>query len=151
MKVAAGSDIQAKCNKCGEVWHVIVAMVGDKIAKVQCKECMAYHRYRAPGDAKKAPKAATTRRKTAGARAVKKDAPPPGPMVEADLSKPTQPYSAVKTFPVGQRIEHPKFGTGIVEVSTSGKVQVFFTVGRKTLAQARETTAKLSRPRPFDH
>ncbi len=151
MKVSAGSDIQAKCNKCGEVWHVVVAMVGEKIAKVQCKECMAYHRFRAPGDAKKPPKAATTRRRTTTTTAkAKKDALPPGPMVEADLSKPTRPYSAAETFAIGQRVDHPKFGTGIVEVSGAGKLQVFFTVGRKTLAQAK-STSKLSRPRPFHH
>jgi capsular polysaccharide biosynthesis protein len=48
MQVAVGKDVEAACRKCGEVWHVIVAVEGGKITKVQCKECMAYHRYRPP-------------------------------------------------------------------------------------------------------
>ena len=60
---ATGKDIEARCGKCGEVWHVVVAMVGDAIAKVQCKECHAYHKYRPIAGA--TTKAASARRKSA--------------------------------------------------------------------------------------
>src|SRR6202012_6152712 len=56
MSAAVGADIEALCSKCGDVWHVVVAKVGDKIAKVHCKQCNGDHRYRpvhgAPAEAK---------------------------------------------------------------------------------------------------
>ena len=36
-----GADVEALCGKCGDVWHVVVAKVGDRVAKVQCKQCSA--------------------------------------------------------------------------------------------------------------
>ena len=64
MSVGVGQDIESICNKCGDVWHVVVAKVGDKIAKVQCKECNGYHRYRPSGttSATKQPRAASASR-----------------------------------------------------------------------------------------
>ena len=34
---AVAKDIEAVCSKCGESWHVIVAVSDGKIAQVQCK------------------------------------------------------------------------------------------------------------------
>lgn len=44
-----GADIESICRKCGDVWHVVVAKVGDQIAKVQCKQCNGLHRHKPPG------------------------------------------------------------------------------------------------------
>ena len=41
-----GQDIEALCGRCGQVWHVVMAKMGDKIAKVVCKRCGGHHRYR---------------------------------------------------------------------------------------------------------
>ena len=41
-----GSDIEAVCKKCGDVWHVVIALADRRIANVECKECGARHRYR---------------------------------------------------------------------------------------------------------
>jgi len=27
------------CGRCGQVWHVVMAKMGDRIAKVVCKRC----------------------------------------------------------------------------------------------------------------
>ena len=34
-----GEDIEALCGRCGQVWHVVMAKMGDRIAKVVCKRC----------------------------------------------------------------------------------------------------------------
>ncbi len=76
------------------------------------------------------------------------------PAVAADLAKPVRSYRASERFEVGERVEHPNFGQGVVEVSELGKVTVFFGTGRRVLAQAKEGVATgggLSRPKPFDH
>ncbi|MBL0215562.1 MAG: hypothetical protein IPQ07_16970 [Myxococcales bacterium] len=48
MSAGVGADVEALCSKCGDVWHVVVAKVGERIVKVQCKQCSGYHRYKSP-------------------------------------------------------------------------------------------------------
>jgi hypothetical protein len=74
------------------------------------------------------------------------------PAVAADLSRAVRDYKATEHFEPGDRVDHPTFGQGVVEVSESGKVTIFFATGRKVLVQAKGEPGKgLSRPRPFDH
>lgn len=130
---------------------MVVAKVGDQIAKVQCKECGAYHRYRSQDKA-----AAKT--KTLGSTRVRAQRAPverfEKPAVAADLSRAVRSYNALERYAVGDRIEHTVFGQGVVEPSHEpGKVTVFFAIGRKVLVQARDAgpNASLTRPKPFDH
>jgi hypothetical protein len=141
MSAAVGADVESLCSKCGDVWHVVVAKVGDRIAKVQCKECGGYHRHRAPGGAQ-AKKATGARKRTTAAKA-RIDVP----KVEPDLSRPARRYQIDQTYQPGERIEHPTFGTGVVEGSPgTGKIDVFFPSGRRVLAQARNAGAGLAPP-----
>jgi transcription elongation factor Elf1 len=153
MQVAVGKDVEAACRKCGEVWHVIVAVEGGKITKVQCKECMAYHRYRPPEGEERvdvepkpkkavAPRKATAARKPTAGAAAKGSASKKGahgePLVEPDLSRPIRLYKMSESYAPGDRVEHPKFGQGVVELlSGPGKMTVFFEDGRRTLAHHR--------------
>jgi hypothetical protein len=76
------------------------------------------------------------------------------PAVAADLSKAVRAYKASEKFVVGERVEHPTFGTGVVEAADPGKMTVFFAVGRKVLAMAKgdgPVSGGLSRPKPFEH
>jgi hypothetical protein len=148
--IGVGQDVYAVCGKCGDTWHVIVALDGGRITKVQCKQCMGYHRYRTPAgeervdaDVRKAKtrrtvttksaKAGTTARSN-GRTARRRDEP----IVDPDLSLPVRRYRMTDTYAPGERIEHPKFGEGVVETSPGpGKVQVYFEDGRRTLAQGR--------------
>jgi hypothetical protein len=139
-----GADIESMCSKCGDVWHVIVAKVADKIVKVQCKECGALHRYRPLSGA-----APATRSK----RSTKKAAVPSGvPQVEPDHSRPIKKYSVRETFLVQDQVNHPIFGVGVVEDVKPGKIQVWFPDGRKVLAAAKPNTslAPGGRARPID-
>jgi hypothetical protein len=147
--IAVGQDVYSVCGKCGDTWHVIVALDGGRITKVQCKQCMGYHRYRAPAgeervdaEARKPKRRTVATRPTKGSRAAatprastrRRDEP----IVEPDLSIPVRRYQMTETYAPGERIEHPKFGEGVVETSPGpGKVQVFFEDGRRTLAQGR--------------
>ncbi len=149
MSAGVGADVEALCSKCGDVWHVVVAKVGDQIAKVQCKECGAYHRYRSQE------KTPARLRSTTAARPRVARAPVERfekPAVAADLTRAVRTYSALERYAVGDRIDHTVFGQGVVEASPEpGKVTVFFAVGRKVLVQARDAGNNLERPKPFDH
>jgi hypothetical protein len=150
MSAGVGADVEALCSKCGDVWHVVVAKVGDRIVKVQCKQCSGYHRY-------KSPHGAPAEKKLPAAIRAPREAKPPverfeKPAVAADLKKPTRAYRASELFEVGERVDHPSFGSGVVEIAEPGKITVFFASGRRVLVQAKSAApSSLERPKPFDH
>ena len=156
MSPAVGADIESLCRKCGDVWHVVVAKDGDQIAKVQCKQCNGYHKYRPPPSAKKGASRSVSKRSTSKSSSKKKtqtvSARFDEPQVEANTNKPVVPYKFSETYEAGDRIDHPKFGHGVVEITSEpGKIQVFFPDGRRWLAVAKPKSDSLERPRPFQH
>ncbi len=132
-----GADIESICAKCGDVWHVVVAVVGTKVAKVQCKQCGAYHRHKSGAAAKasavKRPRKSTLRPGETSARA------PAKPVIDPD--KPIKPYKMSDAFQTGDQIQHLRFGVGVVESAAEpGKIAVLFDDGRKFLAVAKADT-----------
>ena len=152
MSASVGADVEALCSKCGDVWHVVVAKVGDQIVKVHCKECNKEHRYKNPHGAPKAvrqPSLTTPKpeRAEGSGRAIREACGRRG-SVRARARRIARP----RAYAVGERVEHPNFGQGVVEVSESGKVTVFFATGRRVLVQAKAARpSALERPKPFDH
>lgn len=139
VKNDVGADIESICGKCGDVWHVVVAKVGQKIVKVQCKQCGGLHRYRPLPGAKSPPKKKGAKQKGSSARSRAKAAmapePPPQPR---DPSVPPRPYRFTEQYEEGDQIDHLKFGVGIVEeLLDQGKMQVYFSGERKVLALAK--------------
>ncbi|HET6583604.1 MAG TPA: hypothetical protein VFG69_09155 [Nannocystaceae bacterium] len=140
MELAVGKDIASICGKCGDVWHVIVAVdASHRVTKVQCKMCSGYHRYKrspsdpAPESKRKVESKAAKAKKTARATPHHNS-----PTIEPNLALPVRDYSMRETYQTGERIEHPKFGQGVVEsFPTPDKMNVFFEDGRRTLAQGR--------------
>jgi hypothetical protein len=134
---------------------VVVAKVGDKIVKVQCKQCSGYHRYKSVHGAPAEAKLPSNKRPPKEPRAPRDPVERfEKPAVAADLSKPSRPYRASEKFEVGERVDHPTFGQGIVELCEPGKITVFFATGRRVLACAKDAAAAgsgLARPKPIDH
>ena len=157
MSASVGADVEAMCSKCGDVWHVVVAKMGEAIVKVQCKQCGGYHRYRSPhGQPKEKRMPSLSNPKPPRGEGKVEKAPVERfekPAVAADLSKPVRKYAASLRFEVSERVKHPMFGQGVVETSEPGKVTIFFATGRRVLVQSKEGTSsgKLERPKPFDH
>lgn len=152
---AVGEDIEALCGKCGTVWHVVMAKMGNKIAKVVCKRCHGQHLYRTEqppeadvaasggggGSSGGAAPRATARRSRA-----RVTAPPLPPVPAFDPSKPPRPYSVAQVFAAGERVQHPTFGGGVVTGSPGpGKVEIAFPDGRRVLAAAK-VASTLERP-----
>lgn len=135
----------------------MVAKEGEKIVKVQCKQCGGYHRYKSPHGASKeerqpsmfAPKPPRSSSSPAKAPVERFEKP----AVAADLTKPVRTYRASEKFEIGERVEHPSFGQGVVETAEPGKITVFFASGRRVLVQSKEGGAGsgLTRPKPFDY
>ncbi len=144
MAFEVGADVEALCNTCGDVWHVVVAKVGEKITKVECKQCGKQHRFKPTGDAPSAnlkpvrtpatprvrttPSVATTSSGSSSASA---------PSIILDPRKPTRPYKISERFSEGEQIQHPKFGPGVVCAVEENKIRVNFSEGTKVLLHGR--------------
>ena len=104
MSAAVGADVEALCSKCGDVWHVVVAKVGEAIVKVQCKQCGGYHRYKSPHGApkeKRMPSQFAPKPERAAKAPVERFEKP---AVAADLTKAVRQYAASLKYNVGERI-----------------------------------------------
>jgi hypothetical protein len=144
-----GQDIEALCGRCGQVWHVVMAKMGEKIAKVVCKRCGGHHRYRNENDTAEAdaPRAGRSTRSFSSGRSRGGKTPTPIPVAPAfDPSKPSRPYATSAQYAAGERITHPQFGVGVVAGSPgAGKIDVVFPTGPRVLAAAK-IASSLARP-----
>lgn len=146
MSASVGADVESLCNTCGDVWHVVVAKLGESIIKVQCKQCGRVHRpIPLPGRSSAAaqPRArtggATPRAAKSASKAASRNAPvAAAPAPRIDPSKPFRPYSPAEAYAAGEQITHATFGAGVVEaVPAPGKMRVVFSSGPHLLVQAK--------------
>ncbi len=129
---APGREVDAYCGKCKlELAHVIIAMKGSKIAKVECKTCHAVHAFRGGPPA---PRKARASKKTKEALTANEyDTLVAG----RDLSR-AKPYRPATAFAADDVINHATFGLGVViKVLADKKIEVGFPVGLKVLVHDR--------------
>ena len=150
---AVGEDIEALCGRCGQVWHVVMAKMGDRIAKVVCKRCGGHHLYRTETavDAAGKPSVAAARGSNGRRSRSRTPAAVPAPVPAFDPSRPQRPYRVSESFAAGERVLHATFGGGVVVGSPGpGKVEIAFPSGRRVLASAK-AASNLARPTFVDH
>jgi hypothetical protein len=126
---SVANETLAYCTSCKmDLNHVIVAMKGDRIAKVQCLTCKKEHVYRAPKGATE-PQAKTPKSKKA------ETSEEANHSIEVEWEKlmsahkdvPVKPYSVKGHFGLGDKLNHPTFGDGIVgKLIYPNKLEVIF-------------------------
>lgn len=126
-QATVGDIIDARCTKCLNVTnHVIVAMIGDKPAHVQCNTCNSKHRYRQP-----VPAAKTTKRPS-DSPAVKKEEW--DELHAAMIDLPARDYAMDKEYRTGTILRHQIFGLGLVQrIVGNQKMEVLFEDGKKIM------------------
>ena len=139
-QISAGSIVETRCTKCRKVMnHTIVAMVEEKIVRVECNTCHGIHNYH-PLKEKKEPAAPkTTTKKAATPRKAKAD-PAASDSAEWATLQPDMnqaqaiPYDMNGTYRAKNLLLHPMFGFGIVQlVLPPNKIEVLFQDGKKRL------------------
>ena len=138
----AGDEVDSKCTKCKMVLaHVIVAMVGDAIARVKCNTCGGEHAYRPPPSASEATaKKRRAERKSSnieriGTRASASDYEV---LMKGKDAGTAQPYKPTMVLNRDDVITHPKFGVGLVtEIKEGQKAHVAFPDGGRILVYGR--------------
>jgi hypothetical protein len=152
--VRPGSDIEAWCTTCKDMkWHVVVAVVDDKPAKVECNGCHKQHQFRAQAPGQAPPRPPSSRAKAPAA--------PPPAEVPSDLEErlrageaTARAYAVRERFAEGDLVRHPQFGVGLViALPALQKMEVAFKDGRKLLVHDRGQAAAppgLTRPARVD-
>jgi len=128
-KFGPGQEVLSLCGKCKlALAHVIIAMKKNgSIGKCECKTCGAVHLYRDPDKPKKARATKT--------RISKKESPEvTWNRAIAEASQPAKPYAMTAEFAMGDLIDHPTFGKGVVEeLIGHNKIKIVFETSTKLL------------------
>ena len=157
MKIGVGSDVLSQCGTCKQsTWHVVFAMDGEDIARVQCKICMNYHKYRPaktdkasaaskkPTGKSSSPKNKSTTRSTSRSttkRTTKTAVANPEEIWEEAMKghdfANARRYRIDEVFEKDNIIDHKKFGLGLVTEVMPTKIAVVFRDGQKTMVHNR--------------
>lgn len=131
-----GGEIDCLCNRCKlQLAHVIIAMEGSVVARVQCKTCRSEHRYPKKG-ARPAARKGAPRKGSAAAKVVTAETYD-AVMRGKDIAG-AQHYQIAESFEAGDVIDHKSFGVGcVVGVHPDARIQVLFRDGPKVLAHGR--------------
>ena len=113
--------------------HLVVAMTGDRIAKAECKTCKKIHAYKAPKGVK-TPKPKKERAPRAEKKTVEVSWQE---LMDMNKAKPSKGYNTKGAFVVGDKVNHPTFGEGIVErLIYPNKFEIIFQTSMKILIHA---------------
>lgn len=133
----------AYCTSCKmDLNHVIVAMKGDRIAKVQCLTCKKEHVYKAPKGVttpSAAPKTKKKKEESGEAASSTSIEVEWEKLMSTHKAAPVKPYTAKGLFLLGDKISHPTFGEGIVgKLIYPNKIEVIFRGDLKVLIYGGE-------------
>jgi hypothetical protein len=139
-KLSAGDNIEAHCTRCRSVLnHTIVAMVGERVVRVECNTCRGMHNYSGAKTAAAAKPQASSRKSATVSSKAKKE---PGraereeweSLRAAMEGKPVKAYDMNGKYRANDLVEHNVFGLGVVQLVTGpNKMNVVFQSGKKLL------------------
>lgn len=139
-KLSAGDCIEARCTRCRKILnHTIVAMVGERVVRVECNTCRGMHNYHAEKVVKEPAAAKSVRTAAPAPRKGKKDPAAADREEWESLRSGMEPERAIPydmngTFRVKSLVAHPVFGLGVVKlVIPPKKIEVLFQDGKKLL------------------
>lgn len=135
--LTAGDVVESRCTRCRVVTnHIIVAMVGDRVVRVQCNTCSGVHNYHAPSapaaERKREPKTAVAASRPRASRTTDPREAWLAAGGETGQAAAIE-YQMTGKYRTGDRVRHPLFGIGVVMAVTIGKMEVLFENGQKLL------------------
>ena len=121
-RIITGGDIDSYCTRCKlNLEHIVLAMVGGAVVKVQCKTCGSIHRFK--GMPAVRPK--SSRKEGAATKSfVTCQALWEAAMGEA--KGPELPYDMARSYRAGDVMVHNMFGKGVVQKTFFKKCEVLF-------------------------
>ncbi len=138
---AVAKNFYTLCKKCeAERYHVVLAHTSEKSAKIKCEVCGSVKSYTLPKarkasttSAAKAPGAAKTGTGRGGRRGKNSEESRRAAhqseyegLLQTHDAKPTQAYSMKGKFELNHKLNHPKFGLGVIRAIQQDKIEVVF-------------------------
>lgn len=137
-ELGVGKEVLSYCSKDKHALaHIIVSMKDSvTIGKVQCKTCKSTQAYKDPSKVKER---RTVKKTTLGQKRTEKKSNSDLWLEAVNNSKSkSQAYSVKTKFELGDIVDHPKFGPGVIEkLIDADKIQVIFRHDVKTLIHNR--------------
>ncbi|HEY3446538.1 MAG TPA: hypothetical protein VGK67_09235 [Myxococcales bacterium] len=158
-ELKVGGEVEGYCTKCKMVLaHTVLAIWAGQIKKVRCNTCMGEHAFRKaePGAATSSPSSP----KPSKPRAVAASKPKAAAAAEVSSSyeelvsgkdrSSARPFNLKQKFAVGDLMQHPTFGLGVVAAARGlDKIDVAFPGSVKTLQHNKGAgPASFARPLP---
>lgn len=158
--ISPGDHIESRCTRCHDITgHVVIVLIDNEISKVECRACGSIHKYyplKTSNKKRKDTNGYFVRSKEHGITTgdtiqtssqglpAKKTQSKSRKSIEGNIRRWQEAinssfgmpklYSMMSQFDLGDIIEHPKFGKGIVqELVPPDKIQVLFEDGFKLL------------------
>jgi hypothetical protein len=139
-KLSAGDNVEARCTRCRKVLnHTIVAMVGERVVRVECNTCKGIHNYHREAEPKAPAAGASVRKAEPAPRKAKKE-PGAADREEWESLRPTMEreravaYDMNGAYRLNDLVEHAVFGLGVVKrMAGPSKVEILFQGGKKLL------------------
>jgi len=127
MAPKVAKSVLSHCTSCKmDLIHTIVAVKGDKIARVLCLTCKKEHAFRLPTELRASSKKS---------RSVRSPVPQKARSAAAEWEKameqaaglPAKAYALGGSFETGEKVDHPMFGPGVVRrLISPNKMEVVF-------------------------
>lgn len=155
-QVRVGGETSAYCTSCRDMrLHVVVAMVGTKPARVECRSCHKQHNYKAapPGAPRKKAEGGTTApRKPRATKSESKSRSlaehPLDALLAVRSAAEARTYTPFDRYVVGDLVSHPTFGLGAVAaLPAPGKVEIVFRDASKLLMHERPPAGSAATPK----
>ncbi|WP_413288233.1 hypothetical protein [Bdellovibrio sp. HCB337] len=129
------------CKKCNaDRYHTVLAHTTSKTAKIKCEVCASQKSYSLPKTGSSATGAAKVSRARAGSESARRSSHNAEyeALLNAQESAKEVSYNIKGKFAMNQKINHPKFGVGIVRGVHQDKVEVVFSDEVRNLVHNRE-------------
>lgn len=124
------------CKKCDvDRYHTVLAHTSETSAKIECEVCHSKRKYTLP-TAKKVKTARSPRASTMNQRKSNHQSEYQQLLISLAAME-EKPYSLKAKFEIANKINHPKFGVGIVRSVQIDKIEVVFSDEVKLLIHNR--------------
>ena len=129
-------DPRKKCE--AERYHTVLAHTGPTKAKIKCEVCGAQRTYTLPKVQARRPTTGTKPRRAVSesSRRMNHQAEYEQ-LLQANEKAPTQNYNMKTGFQLNHKLQHPKFGLGIIRTAQPDKIEVVFADEVRTLIHNR--------------
>jgi len=138
-EIKIGQEIESFCGKCkSNTIHVITSIDHEKMDKLMCKICNAYHKYRKPKEAAQgiAESLSTKKEKEVKPKKRRTRRDKWSRLLDTTNSESAVDYKMDINYELATAINHKSFGIGVVKsIIDTRKIEVLFHDGERLLVQ----------------